>query len=204
MKLLLPIYPEPSNPAYSMYNTGGVEVEVGEFLYGLVRMIKPEAILETGTHKGISASYMATALKENGKGKITTLEFEPQHWEIANNMFQIMGLQSWIISSLQDASTYPVKENEFDFIFLDTEPHLRFAEFLRYWPALKPGGFVGIHDLGPGMGQSGQTVNGVFNWPFGTLPEEMKRILKEEIQSFHFKTPRGLYLGQKKAEDFYE
>jgi hypothetical protein len=96
-------------------------------------------------------------------------------------------------------------DNQFDFIFLDTEPHLRFNEFLKFWPNLKPGGFIGIHDLHPHMGQTGQTLNGVENWPFGTLPEEIKELMKtKQLSNFHFRTPRGFYLGQKKGSDFYE
>ncbi len=205
MKLDLPVHPEPTNAEYSMYNTGGVELEVAEFLYGLVRMVKPEAILETGTHKGISASYIALALKENGRGKVTTVEFEPTHFNDANIMFSVLALNDWINSVLMDVNLLEVADNQYDLIFLDTEPHLRFNELLRFWHGLKPGGFVLIHDLGPQMGQTGQTVNGMLDWPYGTMPEEMKQLMRtRELNNIHFKTPRGLYLGQKRGEGFYE
>lgn len=204
MKLNLNTIPEPTDSRYSCYNTGGVEVEVGEFLHGLVRMIKPEAILETGTHKGIAASYMATALKENGFGKLTTIEYEPVHYNDAKTLFEITGLEPWIHQILKDSKDIEVATNQYDFIFLDTEPHLRFDELVRFWHGLKPGGFVGIHDLGEGMGQTGQTVNGIMDWPFGTMPDSMKELILEgELRCFHFNTPRGLFLGQKKKDGFY-
>ncbi len=203
MKLPLETQPEPTNSEYSCYNTGSVELEVAEFLYGIIRMIKPTAILETGTHKGISAVYMAEALKENGKGKITTVEYETTHYHDAIALFHVSGLTDWINPILQDVNDLQVANDQYDFIFLDTEPHLRFNEFLRFWKGLKPGGFIGIHDLSPAMGQTGKEVNGMMDWPFGTLPEEMKSILRNDIQSFHFETPRGFYLGQKKKEGFY-
>ncbi len=205
MKLNLKTYPEPTNSNYSMYNTGGVEVEVGEFLHGLVRMIKPEAILETGTHKGISTAYMASALKENGNGKITTVEYEFLHWKEANKMFTELGFGDWINSLCQDVNTLEIANNQFDLIFLDTEPHLRFSEFLRFWHGLRPGGLIGIHDLNSNMGQTGVEINKVMNWPFGTLPEEIKELMRtRQLSNFHFRTPRGFYLGQKGAGDFYE
>ena len=55
---------------YSAFNSGGVENEVGEFLYSLIRMIKPDNVLETGTHLGVGASYMGFALKDNFKGRL--------------------------------------------------------------------------------------------------------------------------------------
>jgi len=205
MKLPLTTQPEPTNSEYSCYNTGGVEVEVGEFLYGLVRMIKPEAVLETGTHKGISAAYIASALKENSKGRLTTIEYEAVHWRDANQLFTQLGLKDWINSLCQPVDTFPVKNHQFDFIFLDTEPHLRFSELLKFWPSLKPGGLIGIHDLNANMGQTGTEVNNMMDWPFGTLPEEIKEFMKtKQLTSFHFRTPRGFYLGQKRASDFYE
>ena len=50
--------PEPTNAEYTCFNYGGVETEVGEFLYGLVRMLKPRNVFETGTHHGVSSSYI--------------------------------------------------------------------------------------------------------------------------------------------------
>ena len=197
--------PEPTDTRYSCSNTGGVEIEVGEFLYGLVRMIKPEAILETGTHKGIAASYMASALKENGFGKITTVEYEPVHYNDASNLFSILKLTDWINQILMDVNELNVAENQYDFIFLDTEPHMRFNELIRFWYGIKPGGFVGIHDLGCHLGQTGKEINGMVDWPFGTLPEKIKILMHlGELTNFHFKTPRGFYLGQKRGEDFYK
>ena len=35
---------------YQAYNSGGVEVEVGELLYSFVRVLKPKRVFETGTH----------------------------------------------------------------------------------------------------------------------------------------------------------
>lgn len=87
MKLPLDLLPEPTNAEFKMYNTGGVEQEVGEFLYGLVRILKPNHVLETGTHKGIASSYMGSALKENTKGKLTTVEYEQTHYTEANLLF---------------------------------------------------------------------------------------------------------------------
>ena len=59
---------------FLQFNSGSVEVEVAEFLYSFTRLIKPKLVVETGTHKGISALYIALALEKNNQGKIKTFE----------------------------------------------------------------------------------------------------------------------------------
>src|SRR3990167_4430480 len=63
---------------YSAFNDAGVECETGEFLYSMVRILKPDRVLETGTHWGIGMSYLGMGLKDNKKGKLDTVEFLPE------------------------------------------------------------------------------------------------------------------------------
>lgn len=205
---------EPSDSSYRMFNDGGVEVEVGEFLYGLVRMMKPSHILETGTHHGISAAYMAQALKDNYEQTakdvpasmgLTTIEFLQPNFEIAKALFEKMGLAGFVKQVFGDvAKYYPENPDQtFDIIFLDTEPQTRFAELIKFFPALKPGGIVMIHDLHPHMHQIPNEEHG-FAWPYGPLPAEIKGMMvKGELRQIHFRTPRGLTLFYKPAPDDY-
>lgn len=187
---------------YSMFNTGGVEVEVGEFLYGLCRLIKPENVLETGTHLGISASYIAQALEDNGRGKITTLEIFHDAQQQSMRLWMELGLNHRVVSVLLPSLEHTANE-QIDFLFLDSEPHLRFDEFVKFWPMVKPGGFIAIHDLHPNLGHSGQTVNGMFCWPFGDFREKLGAYIKNgEVSVFNFHSPRGFTLFQKTEIDF--
>lgn len=43
-------------------------------LYGLVRSMKPKVIVEVGTYRGFSASWMAQALKENCGGRLYCID----------------------------------------------------------------------------------------------------------------------------------
>jgi len=194
--------PEPSNDNYSMFNTGGVEIEVGEYLYGLVRMIKPEKVLETGTHKGISAMYIASALKHNGKGKLTTIEFDEKLAEEAFNRLRRTNVltQAEIIkmSSLEYKT-----EDMFDFVLLDTEPDIRFKEFKQFWNNVKPGGIIIIHDLHSHLGQTKTKAHGMNHWPFGDFKKFFgDKILDHEVQVTSFFTPRGITMFQKAHGDF--
>ncbi len=199
---------EPSDKTYLCFNTGGVEVEVGEFLYGLVRMIKPALVLETGTHKGISAAYMAAAMQENTKqggiGKLFTIEFlEPNYLE-SKELFEKMGVASYVKQILIDAMKYEHNGANFDLIFLDTEPQTRFAELEKFYPLLNDGGFIMIHDLHPHMHQIENEEHG-FAWPYGRIPQGMAELVTGgKLIPFHFRTPRGFTLFYKPGAEDYQ
>ena len=202
---LLKVDPEPSNPHYSMFNTGSVEIEVGEFLYSLVRMQKPNNILETGTHKGISTLYMALALKDNEKGIIETVEFDPQWSETTKLLWKTFEVEQYISSNCQKSMEFEPKAN-YDLALLDTEPHIRFDELVMFYPFVNSGGIIIIHDLGGNMCQVDNKELG-FGWPFGKLPERIIELVKKDsLRPFHFATPRGLtcfYRPRKEDFKFY-
>lgn len=181
---------------YSAFNDAGIEIETGEFLYALTRLLKPQAVLETGTHQGIGASYMGQALKDNGFGKLTTVEFLQPHYDVAVERMKKLELTDFVECVKADAaSLYPPAEGAvpiYDLILLDTEPQTRFMELIEFERVLLPGGFVFIHDLHRHMGQQPNPEHG-FGWPFGELPPAIKWLVQKDVlRPFHFATPRGL------------
>lgn len=194
-------------PGYRMFNTGGVEVEVGEFLYSLVHLIKAKRILETGTHLGISSVYMGQAIKElKNEGSIITLEVIPQLRDEALKLFQKLELENIITSILHDSRTYtlPSISEELDILFLDSEPQYRFDEFLKYWNFVKPNGLILIHDMNNKIGHTGTFTQikedsvPIYDWPYGDFREKIGPLIsKHEVQIISFQTPRGLTIFQK-------
>lgn len=187
---------------YTMFNDGGVECEVGEFLYALVRMMKPQHILETGTHKGVGAAYMGMALKHNGFGGLTSLEFLTNYVDESKHLIQQLNLNMQVIIENIDAAKYEVPHRvELDILFLDTEPQTRFAELLKFYDKVKPGGIIMIHDLHPHMHQIDNAEHG-FAWPYGRIPEAMRELIHEgSLVKVHFRTPRGFTLFYKVGDD---
>lgn len=214
---------------YQMFNDGGVEVEVGEFLYGLVRMFKPKRILETGTHMGISSSYIAMALRDNqmfggqmpdtsptpgplggvvGRGvrtdsDFTTLEIFDENIAISRKLWSTVlgGQLSSYINCVKCESLNYHPTGEFDMLFLDSEPQLRFDEFVKFWPQVKPGGIIMIHDLHPHLGHTG-TINPDHpnepDWPYGNFRDKLGPFIKQHVvQTMSFPTPRGFTVFQK-------
>lgn len=186
--------PEPTNHQYTMFNDGGVETAVGEFLYGLVRMMRPEYVLETGTHKGISSSYIGQALKDNKKGILTTVEIEKEHIRTSEERWNRIGIHEYICVDKEISTEYDV-EYDCDLMFLDTEPFLRFKELRRFFPKLRPGGYVFIHDTPRNICQGNVNPDHpeFKSWPFGDINQEVKDWVKDhDLVPFMFETPRGL------------
>lgn len=199
--------PEVSDSRYSANDDGGVESQTGEFLYGLVKLLKPLHILETGTYTGISSLYMGQALKENGGGDVTTLEIEKTHKERAELLWRNCGVSEQVKCILEPSLDYEPEEWVYDLLFLDSEPDLRFKELVKFFPELRPGGYILIHDLFGHLGQGGP-VNPdhpeMPNWPFGTLPQEIVSWLKtDKLRVISLPAPRGLVMFYKvKESDF--
>jgi len=55
-------------------NGAGTALEEKLFLFSLVRMVKPNSIVEIGVSQGHLTTWLALALKLNGKGKLTSVD----------------------------------------------------------------------------------------------------------------------------------
>lgn len=178
---------------YSSFNDAGICIEDGEFLYAMIRILKPSFVLETGTHWGVGASYMGQALKDNKKGVLETVEFLPEIYQKAKKRIQDMQLQDQVILYLMDVANFiPTNGTRYKLILLDTEPQTRFSEAVKFYEFLEPGGFMFIHDLHQHMHQVPNEEHG-FAWPYGRIPFALRAlVLEEKLRPFHFETPRGL------------
>ncbi len=191
-----------TNGPYSMFSSGSVEVEMAEYLYGFVRVVKPHRVLTTGAYHGISDLYMAQAMKDNKFGFITALEYEPQHAKRACELWEAAGVMDYIMLMMEDSRNY-TPSGDFDMMFLDTEPNIRFSEFVRFVPFLQSGGYVVMHDLHRGLARE-TVVDGMKGWPFGEVPEEMNKMLSSgEIVKTNLPTPRGCTMFYKVHEGDY-
>jgi predicted O-methyltransferase YrrM len=191
---------------YESYNSGSIEREVGELLYSFVRILKPLNILETGTYKGVSAAYMGLACKENDKGMVHTIEFDPSHWIDASNLWEAVKCGTHVHQYKCKVEEY-VSSMSYEFIFLDSEPSIRFRELERFYLALEPGGYIFIHDLHRHLSQlpSSNPDHPEFGWPYGELPAVIKTYLKErKLIPFSFPNPRGLTGFYRPRSDDYK
>ncbi len=186
---------DPNMPGFSSFNDAGIECETGEFMYAMVRMLKPAHVLETGTHHGVGASYMGMALKENNNGGILdTIEFIPEINNRAVQRIAALGLTDNVHTHFGDVAQFR-SVNIFDLVLLDTEPITRFGELVKFYDQVAPGGFIFIHDAPRSLCQGNVNPDHpeMKSWPFGDIPDQMLNYIMEgNLRQFHFPTPRGL------------
>jgi len=185
---------EPTDKLFTCVDDGSVEAETGEFLYGFIRRLKPQMVLSTGIYTGVSDLYIAQALKDNGFGQTTALEFESFHISRAKELWNKMGVGHLIRPVLTDSLKFEPKE-QYQFMFLDTELHLRYHELVKFYPNLDEGGYILVHDMPRTLCQGNVNPDhpDFKNWPVGELPKEFEELLKtRKLMSFHFGDARGL------------
>jgi predicted O-methyltransferase YrrM len=178
--------PTPENPhpeRWRMYDAMTAEVEVLEFLKTLVTTLKPNLVVETGTFMGVSTLWIAEGLKENGFGRVITIEFDPKIHDAAKDKFEKSGLAPWIDSRLGSSLDLEVS-GQIDLFFSDSELEIREKEVRRFLPQINPNGIILMHDASSYM---------------KTVREAALRMEAEGLISVVLlPTPRGLVIAQKR------
>lgn len=67
-------------------------------LYSLIKLLKPERVLEVGTFIGYGACYMARALQENGKGHLFCID----NWQLPNPAWRAGSVKEHFERSLSE------------------------------------------------------------------------------------------------------
>lgn len=53
-----------------------------EYLYDIVRLTRPRAVVETGVYRGISSAFILAALEQNGRGHLYSVDLPSTSYEI--------------------------------------------------------------------------------------------------------------------------
>ncbi len=114
----------------------------GRILKMLVRMAKPQRILEIGTFTGYSALCMAEGLTA-ASAHIDTIEIDDELEDFIRQNFAQSPYNEQITLHVGDARTViPTLTGEFDFVFIDADKR----EYLDYYelvlPRVRKGGFI--------------------------------------------------------------
>lgn len=175
--------PEPY--LWSMRDGWTAEIETLEFLYGLVRLIKPVFAIETGTWHGRAAEAIGRALVANGRGRLVTLEVDPESHTMATERVAQSGLSDVVevlnMPSLEYDPAAPV-----DLLLLDSELSLRGDEFTWFRPHLREEAIVVFHDT---SAEHGVVLDAVRSITSSGL-----------LRAIHLRTPRGVSVCQHGAD----
>jgi predicted O-methyltransferase YrrM len=97
-----------------------VTPEAGRLLYALVRATRPNTVVEFGMSFGISAIHLASAVRDNGSGRVVTTELSATKIAAAKKTFADTGLDDVITILEGDAlTTLESLDGPVDFILLD-------------------------------------------------------------------------------------
>jgi predicted O-methyltransferase YrrM len=120
-----------------------VTPEAGRLLYSLVRAARPATIVEFGMSFGISALHLASAVRDNGSGRVVTTELSADKIAAAKQTFIDTGLDDLITILEGDAlSTLADLDGPVDFVLLDGWKELYVPVIKLLEPRLSEGALV--------------------------------------------------------------
>jgi predicted O-methyltransferase YrrM len=184
--------PECPNPElWNCYDGNGSEIEVLDFLYSLVRMVKPLVAVETGTWFGYGAERIARAMWDNGFGSLHTAEPEERIREKAQRFIMLNQLGAHVTfhkNTGKDMIAWVGEQGPIDFAFLDSNLDTRIGEMKKLQSVLSPRGIVAVHDT--------NTFHDQHNGPRTPF---LKYAYESQMQVINFDTPRGLMLLRRRV-----
>ena len=122
--------------------------EMGErlFIYGLVRALNPKVCVETGTHSGLTALYIAQALYDNKRGKLYTCD--PYEWGAKGNFRKFPDLERRINFQIVKGVEFAIPEWDFWFVDGYHEREEVLAELEHFLPFASKRAVILLHDCG--------------------------------------------------------
>jgi len=120
-----------------------VTPDAGRLLYALVRAGKPSTIVEFGMSLGISAIHLASAVRDNGTGRVVTTELSAAKVTAAKKTFAETGLDDLITVLEGDAlSTLADIDGPVGFVLLDGWKELYLPVIKLLEPRLSAGALI--------------------------------------------------------------
>ncbi len=125
-------------------------------LYLLVRLLKPNRVIETGVSAGVSSVYILRAIKDNGKGKLYSIDLPPDSmpsgeqsgWIVPGELRTSWDLR---IGDVKQVLVPLLEEiGKIDFFVHDskhTYEHMMW-EYRCIWPYLRQSCLLLSHDVG--------------------------------------------------------
>ena len=115
-------------------------------MYAFIRSMKPERVVEIGTHLGVTALYLAHALYDNKKGHLWTCD--PYDYKQEETFSKFPELKEYI--TFQKKKGEDLDIDKIDFLFVDGfhEKHCVLAEIKALFPRLTKEAVVFFHDAG--------------------------------------------------------
>jgi predicted O-methyltransferase YrrM len=134
-------------------------------------------IVQLGHYTGYSSLFIASTLKKMGKGLLYSIDIDPWATDEANKLVRSARVDGFVKHVLGDSASASDAKIALDFIgemellYIDSDHTYKHAkaELNVWWPLLKPGGFVFMHD------------SSIFATSFGNSPDQGVKVAAEEF-----------------------
>ncbi len=145
--------PRPFNPegAVEFFSDKyiSLEREQGNLLYLLARSLGARRAAEFGTSFGVSTTYLATAMRENGGGLVIGSEIQPSKAAVARANLEEAGVAEFAEIRVGDArETLADPGGPLDLVLIDGFPNLNLTILQLLAPHVRVGGMVMADNVG--------------------------------------------------------
>ena len=124
-----------------------VPVQDGRLLRLMAETIDAKMVVEIGTSNGISAIWLAAALRKTG-GKLITHEIDKERAALARENFAKAGVADIVTVVEGDAhETVTRLKGPIDMVFIDAEKEGYLDYLKKVLPLVRPGGLVLAHNM---------------------------------------------------------
>lgn len=115
----------------------------GRLLKMMVRMIRPQRVIEVGTFSGYSALCMAEGLAANGSGHLFTYEINDEQEPFTRPWIENSPWADYVTFLIGDPGTEAAGLGErFDMAFLDGDKRTYVETYEALLPLMNPGAFI--------------------------------------------------------------
>lgn len=120
-----------------------IERDKGQFCYSVCRAIAAKRVVEAGTSFGVSTLYLASAVRDNGGGRVVATEYEPAKAAAALEHFREAGIADLVELRVGDIrETLLPPHPPIDFVLLDIWAPIAGTAMKMLGPHVKTGGVV--------------------------------------------------------------
>jgi protein-L-isoaspartate O-methyltransferase len=133
--------------AWSMFDSRTPEVEVVDLLHSLVRLVKPQTVLQVNAWIGITALALAEAVVRNGAGTICAFERNEALAAEVRRRLEADARVARVSTILSTLENEPV----FDLVVLAVVPESRTNDLRMARRLVRPGGLLVVHGSAIGV-----------------------------------------------------
>lgn len=161
----------------SQSGIGESNIPVTSLLVALINGNGMRRVAQLGHYTGFSSLFIASAFRRMGGGQLFSLDIDNWATKKANKLVKSAGLADYLTHYVGDSSSQTSLEaakealETIDLIYIDSDHTYKHAmkELILWWPALRPGGLLVMHD------------SSSFATSFGIVPDSGVKAAVEEF-----------------------